>query len=151
MSQSTSNVNNDGGLATANDDAETASPTTSMEINFRLDENGRTAFDPSLRRFSHASVAVGVVDTHDVDVGSSDAVDENNCINGCNEPEAKRARIYHAHKNDMGVDYSTKTVMTNLSNIDSKVLKEEMMDSLLFDCEVKLHRKMLLPMCLLHH
>lgn len=141
MPQSTPNVNNDGGLATADDDTDAASPTTSVEINFRLDENGRTAFDPSLRRFSHASATVGVVDKHDfaVDSGGSLAtIDQTNCINDRNEPQAKRARVEHTHDKDiMGVDYSTKTVMTNLTNINSKVLKEEMIDSLLFDCEVK--------------
>ena len=63
---------------------------------------------------------------------------ESHHVNHTHEPQSKRAKIEQPHKEDRGMDYSTK-IMTNLSNMDSRASKEEMMDSLLFDCEVKLH------------
>lgn len=89
--------------------------TPSIELNLRLDENGRTA--PSL---------------HSVSAYVSGA--KPNCTNlhrDGDENPSKRAKIDSEQK-PMVVDYSSKTTLTNVHDTEL----EEAMDSLLFDCEV---------------
>ena len=99
-------------------DAEAA---PSLELNLRLDENGRTSIDParvpSLRSAS-----------------AFDPDAKPNCIDlygDGDENPSKRAKT-DCELKTVAVDYSSQTALTNLH--DSEL--EEAMDALLFDCEV---------------
>eukprot|EP00804_Cyclotella_cryptica_P029484 CCRYP_011284-RA/>CCRYP_011284-RA protein AED:0.09 eAED:0.09 QI:6/0.5/0.66/1/0.5/0.33/3/343/458 len=135
-----SNVNkgDDPDNSHVNHDAEAELLSTSTEITFRLGER-RTTFDRPMPTLEHSSTTSGVIE-HGVDAGAADqssrdlaAEEEANVVNHTNEPQSKRAKIEQPHKKDTGMDYSTKTITTNLSSMDSRASKEEMMDSLLFD------------------
>jgi hypothetical protein len=92
---------------TADDEPETAPP--SIELNLRLDENGRTTFDPAA---AHQKVDASVEDTN----------------NNAEQP-SKRAKT---ETESSTMDYSSKSVLTNLHGCKL----QDAMDSLLFDCEV---------------
>lgn len=81
-----------------------------MELNLRLDQNGRTTFDPAALQ-QHQGEAI-----------------PKKCSTA--ENVAKRAKIEAT--SETTVDYSSKTTLTSLH--DYKI--EGAMDSLLFDCEV---------------
>ncbi|KAL7513415.1 hypothetical protein ACHAXN_010511 [Cyclotella atomus] len=92
---------------TADDEHETAPP--SIELNLRLDENGRTTFDPAA---AHQKVDASVEDTN----------------NNAEQP-SKRAKT---ETESSTMDYSSKSVLTNLHGFKL----QDAMDSLLFDCEI---------------
>jgi hypothetical protein len=98
---------------TADDEA-----SSSIELNLRLDENGRTTFDPAT-----------VHQIHQIDAAKDAAVDDAN--NNNIEQPSKRAKTA-AQSESSTLDYSSKTVLTNLHGCKS----QDAMDSLLFDCEV---------------
>jgi hypothetical protein len=95
--------------------------TSTIELNLRLDENGRTTFDPSMWS-PHTDAKVG-------DERSAET------LASSGEPDSKRAKLDDSYEQRQSkeVDYSSKTIMTNLATIDN----EEALDALLFDCEVR--------------
>lgn len=96
---------------------ETSEGSTTMELNLRLDENGRTTYDPSLLLVLAASSS-GAAATAKPDDDP--------------EPNSKRAKIILEPASVM--DYSSKTTLTNIASLDSSLEKE--MNDLLFDCEI---------------
>jgi hypothetical protein len=100
---------------------DTEPETTSIELNLRLDENGRTTYDPLLLETS-SDAAVGK--------GDDDALATCNSTEdyGKDEHPSKKART----EAPVAIDYSSKSTMTNLS--ETKLV--DAMDALLFDCEV---------------
>ena len=109
-----------------------------MELNLRLDGDGRTTYDPALR----------------TDAG--DNVSSNRTASDTSESCPKRAKLEQSSPpNDrasVAVDYSSKTTLTNLASIDNidttttttsppsppspSPSLEKSMNDLLFDCEI---------------
>ena len=87
-----------------NNEAESGGSTT-MELNLRLDGDGRTSYDPAALR------------TDDGDVSS------NKTASDTSESCPKRAKLEQSSPpNDrasVAVDYSSKTTLTNLASIDT--------------------------------
>ena len=82
--------------------------TTTIEFNLRFDADGRTTYDPTV-------AAAPSQPTHDDGV----------------EPDAKRAKT-----TPPSLDYSTKTIMTNLAPLSGDETTAKKLDELLFDCEI---------------
>ena len=138
---------------TTQDESNAADQTssTTMELNLRLDSNGRTTFDPSLWTPS-AAASPDTTSTCDIEssLGTSPnknhkrakteaATDVNGKENNKHEEEGgvttsdPQAEHHQEHHNTI-LDYSSKTIMTNLAKLNPKLDKE--LDDLLFDCEV---------------
>lgn len=89
---------------------------TTMEFNLRLDGNGRTTYDPAA--------------VESADASSKSTVD--------GEPDAKKAKLDSAPPPPPppSLDYFSKTIMTNLSQLSGDPTTAKQLDELLFDCEI---------------
>ena len=129
---------------------ETESDSSTMELNLRLDGNGRTTFDPSLWAAAMSATTTAVTGSDGNDDETNRAPDAKKYA--CNEfKRAKTEResgssalddsettqpkpLDRMHKH-LTLDFSSRTTMTNLANLDPKL--ENALDELLFDCEVR--------------
>jgi hypothetical protein len=109
MSESEPAEHNDEGLAPDRTHIEEGVEAPSIELNLRLDENGRTTYDPS-----HVSQT------------------KFNCSNDFVDNDAHVDKKLKTEMQMDAVDYSSKTVLTCLHDCEL----HDAMDSLLFDCEV---------------
>jgi len=112
-----------------------------LELNLRLDCNGRTTFDPSLWP-STTSIRHGDTSSKNEDVAKG--------RNGDFSGPIKRAKLDGGESPDedlnvgtteveevkemLSLDYSSKATMTNISSLDYESC--EALDDLLFDCEI---------------
>ena len=89
---------------------------TTIEFNLRLDGNGRTTYDPA---------AVDSVES------PSKSTDDG-------EPDAKKAKLDNSPPppTTPSLDYSSKTIMTNLAQLSGDPTTAKQLDELLFDCEI---------------
>ena len=115
---------------------ESTEDTTTMELSLKLDSDGRTTYDP--QTISSAN------DDGDEEKKPAAIQKPNDDIK---EPIAKRPKTSDANSEELPplstakttiatLDYSSKTIQTNLSNITSIQQQEDAMNDLLFDCEI---------------
>ena len=104
--------------------------TTTMELSLSLDGDGRTKYDPQ----TISSTAIIDDDGDEEKKPAAKQPDANNI-----EPDAKRLKTSDDEVSPSSIattlDYSSKTIQTNLSNRTS-IQHVDAMNDLLFDCEI---------------
>mmetsp|Transcript_28112 Transcript_28112/g.47663 ORF Transcript_28112/g.47663 Transcript_28112/m.47663 type:complete len:443 (-) Transcript_28112:2123-3451(-) len=89
---------------------------TTLEFNLRLDGDGRTIYDPAAKEEAAAPSK----------------------SNDGEEPDAKKAKLDDntSPPQPPSLDYSSKTIMTNLAHLSEDATTAKQLDELLFDCEI---------------
>ena len=119
------------------EESNTQETSTTMELSLRLDTDGRTTYPQTI-----SSTAIDVDDGDEQKKPTAIEPPDDGI-----EPNTKRAKTSDANNNEeppsstatatvTTLDYSSKTVQTNLSNITSIQQQEDAMNDLLFDCEI---------------
>ena len=117
---------------------ESTEETTTMELSLRLDTEGRTSYDPE-------TISSTAIDANGGDEQKKPAaIQQPDDVNI--EPNTKRSKKSDTNSEELPslstkttiatLDYSSKTIQTNLSNITSIQQQEDAMNDLLFDCEI---------------
>jgi len=115
---------------------ESTEETTTMELSLRLDTDGRTSYDPE-------TISSTAIDDGGDEQKKPAAIQQPDDVNI--EPNTKRAKTSDANNSEKQsvptttiatLDYSSKTIQTNLSNITSIQQQKDAMNDLLFDCEI---------------
>jgi len=120
---------------------EEAGNSSSIELCLRLDEFGRTTYDPQQALLAKTASSSELTQTDPNN--SSSVVPANNNNDNSEQGCSKRAkidhdrRVHHATPAAATLDYSTKTTSTHLASpLDDNPSFEDAMNDLLFDCEI---------------